>query len=306
MLFSTKAVFIKLAYACSVTPIALLGLRMAFSLPFFVLIGTLQLRRRPPSVAMDARAWLATIAIGLIGYYVASFTDFLGLQYLTAGMERIILFVYPTIVLLIQRVIFGVPTSRMQWLATGLSYVGILVAFSEGDLRPGSDFWRGALLVMISAVTYAGYVVGSGRMTPVYGTIRFTTIAMVAAAVGVLTHVQLAGATLLGLAPEVYAYALVIALVCTVLPTYLVADGIKRAGASDAAIIGAVGPVATIGLEYLLLPDGLTVVQLVGGSLVVAGVVIAAKARPRPALIEIPEAARVVNPEVTLGASSDK
>ena len=281
-LFSTKAVFVKLAYAHEVAPIALLGLRMAISLPFFVTVGLVQLRRSPPTVAMGGRGVLAAAATGLIGYYVASFTDFAGLQYVSAGMERIILFIYPTMVLIAQRTLFGVATTRTQWWATGISYAGILVAFSDADLSTGSDFWRGATLIFVSAATYSAYVIGSGRMTPRYGTIRFTTLAMVAAAVGVLTHVYVSGATLFGLAPAVYGWGVVIAIVCTVLPTYLVADGIKRTGAGDAAIIGAVGPVVTIALEYFALPDRLTPLQLAGGALVITGVVLAARARPAP------------------------
>ena len=279
-LFSTKAVSVKLAYQHDVAPIALLGLRMGISLPFFLAIGLVQMRRTTPSVALDARGVLTAVSTGLIGYYVASFTDFAGLRYISAGMERIILFAYPTIVLVAQRLLFGVPSTRTQWWATGISYAGILVAFSDADLSRGSDFWRGAALVAVSAVTYAAYVIASGRMTPRYGTIRFTTLAMVAAAGGVLAHVYLSGHALLGLAREVYGWGVVIALVCTVVPTYLVADGIKRVGAGDAAIIGAVGPVVTIALEYYALPDRLTAVQLIGGGLVIAGVVLAARARP--------------------------
>ena len=279
-LFSTKAVFVKLAYAYDVASIQLLGLRMAISLPFFLAVGLVQMRRTVPVVAMDARGLLTAAATGLIGYYVASFTDFAGLRYVSAGMERIILFVYPTMVLVAQRVLFGVATTRTQWWATAISYVGILVAFADADASPGSGFWRGATLIFVSAATYSAYVIASGRMTPRYGTIRFTTIAMVAAALGVLMHVFLSGQTLTGLAAEVYGWGVVIAIVCTVLPTYLVADGIKRVGAGDAAIIGAIGPVVTIALEYYALPDRLTAVQLLGGALVVGGVVLAARARP--------------------------
>ena len=279
-LFSTKAVFIKLAYVYEVAPIELLGLRMAISLPFFLAVGAVHMRRIKPDVDMDARAVLLAVLIGLVGYYVASFTDFAGLRYVSAGMERIILFIYPTMVLIAQRVFFGTRTTTMQWVATALSYAGIVLAFSQGDTSAGSRFYRGAALVLVSAATYSVYVIGSGRMTPRYGTIRFTTVAMVAAAIGVLAHVYLSGHSLAGLATPVYGWSVVIAIVCTVIPTYLVADGIKHAGAGDAAIIGAIGPVVTIGLEYYALPDRLTPLQLVGGAMVVAGVVLAARSKP--------------------------
>lgn len=281
-LFSTKAVFVKLAYAYEVLPIELLGLRMAISLPFFLAVGAYQMNRVKPDVPMDARAALTAALVGLVGYYAASFTDFAGLRYVSAGMERIILFIYPTMVLMAQRLFFGTPITVVQWVATGISYSGILLAFSEANLRIGSDFWKGATLILTSAAAYSAYVIGSGRMTPRYGTIRFTTLAMVAAAVAVLTHVYLSAATLFGLAPAVYGWGVVIAVVCTVVPTYLVADGIKRAGAGDAAIIGAVGPIVTIGLEYAVLPNRLTPLQLIGGALVVTGIVIAARDRSKP------------------------
>ena len=281
-LFSTKAVFVKLAYAYEVAPIELLGLRMAISLPFFLTVGAVQMRRVKPDVEMDARAVAAAILVGLVGYYVASFTDFAGLRYISAGMERIILFIYPTMVLVAQRAFFGTRTTTMQWVARGISYAGIVLAFSQGDTSAGSDFYRGAVLVLLSAAAYSAYVIGSGRMTPRYGTVRFTTVAMVAAAFGVLAHVVLSGHSLFGQAAPVYGWSVVIAIACTVVPTYLVADGIKHAGAGDAAIIGAIGPVVTIGLEYYALPDRLTPLQLVGGAMVVAGVVVAARSKPRP------------------------
>ncbi len=287
VLFSMKAVFIKLAYAYEVSPISLLGLRMAFSLPFFIAIGLYQMRFSAPRATMDARAIAVTAAIGLLGYYIASYTDFLGLQYISAGMERIILFVYPTLVLIGQRLFFETPTSRIQWVATGLSYLGIVIAFSEGDVSAGSALWRGGAWVFVSALTYAAYVIGSGQMTPVYGTVRFTTLAMLVAGVGVLTQVFLSGSPLLHLPWPVYGWAALIAVVCTVIPTYLVADGIKRAGAGDAAIIGAVGPVCTIALEYWLLPDRLTALQMLGGAVVIAGVVLAARAKPKSKLVGV-------------------
>ena len=278
-LFSTKAVFVKLAYAYEVAPIELLGLRMAMSLPFFLVVGAVQMRRVRPDADMNAQAVLTAVLIGLAGYYVASFTDFAGLRYVSAGMERIILFIYPTMVLVAQRVMFGTRVTTMQWVATAISYAGIVLALSQGDAAAGSDFYRGVALVLVSAATYSLYVVGSGRMTPRYGTIRFTTVAMVAAAFGVLAHVYLGGRSLAGLAAPVYGWAVVIAVVCTVVPTYLVADGIKHAGAGDAAIVGAIGPVVTIALEYYVLPDRLTPLQLVGGAMVVTGVVLAARGR---------------------------
>ena len=279
VLFSTKAIFVKLAYFYPVSSIALLGLRMGFSLPAFLLVGYLRRERRAGEEPLTGKTVALVAGLGLMGYYGASYTDFLGLRYLTAGMERIVLFVYPTLVLLIQRALFGTRITRVQAFATAVCYAGLVVAFGAADLRAGSDFLVGAALVFASALLYAGFVIGNGRLTPRFGSVRFTSIAMTAAACGVLAHGLLAGERFVGLAPAVYAYGATIALVCTVVPSYMLAEGIRRIGASDAAIVGAVGPLVTIGLEYVVLGETLTWGQGVGGALVVAGVLAVARTR---------------------------
>ncbi len=279
ILFSSKAIFIKLAYAYEVSSISLLGLRMLFSLPLFLVIGYSRRRRASSEEALRGGYVAIIAALGLCGYYVASYTDFLGLRYLSAGMERVILFVYPTLVLLIMRVSFGTRIRRIQLIATAVCYLGIAVAFSASDLRTGSNFWLGAGLVFASALAYAGFVVGNGRLAPRFGSVRFTSIAMTTAALGVLAHVYLSGSPLLGLELPVYAYGLTLALVCTVLPTYMVSEGIRRIGAGDAAILGAVSPTSTIVLEYVVLGEHINATQGLGACLVVAGVVIIGRSR---------------------------
>ncbi len=281
MLFSMKAVFIKLAYGYAVTPVVLLSLRMAFSLPIFIVIGAWSSRGKSTVEPWRTSTVLAAAGIGFAGYYLASILDFIGLSYLSAGMERIILFVYPTLVLLAQGLLFGQKITRIQFAATGLSYVGILVAFADGWALGGKDFGFGALAVFGAAVTYAGYVIGSGRMTPRLGTVRFTTLAMIVAGIAILVHALVAGERLSGWPNEVYLLGIVLAIVCTVIPTYLVADGIRRIGASDGAIIGAVGPIVTIAMEWWILDEHLTWLQGFGASLVVLGVVLASVSTAR-------------------------
>lgn len=281
ILFATKAIFIKLAYAYEVSSISLLGLRMAFSLPFFLAIGFFSGRqeRKRPALSWQDRAII--IALGLCGYYLASYMDFLGLQYLSAGMERLILFVYPTIVLLIGWVIFGQKILKIQWVATGITYVGLAISFSTSDFSAGSNFMRGAVLIFGSAVTYAIFLVGSGQLAPRLGSVRFTSAAMTVAAFGVLCHAFVVQAPLLTLAAPVYYYAFAIAIIATVIPSYLFTEGIKRIGAGDGAILGAVGPVATIVLEYLVLKETLDGVQWIGAVLVIIGVVIIGRNKRR-------------------------
>ncbi|MEL6357548.1 MAG: DMT family transporter [Bacteroidota bacterium] len=279
VLFATKAIFVKLAYQYEVSSISLLGLRMAFSLPFFLLIGYWQGRRDQKRAPLTWRDRIIIIALGLVGYYLASYLDFLGLQYLSAGMERLILFIYPTLVLLLGWFFLAKKILPIQWLATGITYVGLMLSFSTSDFSGNSNLILGSLFVFGSAFTYSIFVLGSGELTPRLGSIRFTSLAMIAAALGVLTQVLISGESLLNLAPIIYAYGFTIAIVATVIPVYMITEGIKRIGAGNAAILGAVGPVATIVLEYLVLGESLDVIQWFGAILIIGGVVIIGRSK---------------------------
>ncbi|TXF91158.1 EamA family transporter [Neolewinella aurantiaca] len=280
VLFSCKAIVIKLSYLdYEVSSIVLLGLRMAFALPFFLLIGYLKGKRTGDQQSITPGILGVVVVLGVFGYYLASYTDFIGLQYLSAGMERLILFSYPTMVLLLQRVAFKTPIKPVQWLATLLCYAGIGLAFSGSDFSFGDNFSLGAGLVFLSALLYSFYVIGSGKITPRIGSIRFTSMAMLAACAVVLLHVLASGNTLLGLPSGLYGYAIILAIFCTVIPGYMVTEGIRRIGANDAAILGAVGPVATIVLEFFILGEHLNLVQALGAGLVILGVVIIGRSK---------------------------
>ncbi|WP_146088850.1 DMT family transporter [Neolewinella xylanilytica] len=279
VLFSCKGVIIKLAYGYEVSSISLLGLRMIFSLPLFLLIGYFRGGKKGQRAEMTGRDWLTIITLGVVGYYLASYTDFLGLQYLSASMERVILFTYPTLVLILQRLVFGTRIRPVQWGATLLCYLGIVVAFAGSDFGIGTNFLRGAALVFLSGLLYSTYVIGSGRLAPRIGNVRFTSLALVTAAIAVICHVSVSSEPVLGLPKMVYAYAVVMAIFCTVIPSYLVTEGIKRLGAGDAAIVGAIGPVATVLLEYYFLGEIMTVLQAAGAACIVAGVVIIGRSK---------------------------
>jgi drug/metabolite transporter (DMT)-like permease len=274
VLFSCKAIVIKLAYQYEVSSISLLGLRMAFSLPLFLLIGYYRRERSSTHGKLKPGDYGALFFLGISGYYLASYTDFLGLRYLSAGMERLILFSYPTMVLVLQLLIFGVPIRRIQWVAVVICYGGIALAFSGADFSAGSNVPLGAGLIALSALLYSIFVIGSGRLAPRLGSIRFTSMALVVASVAVLLHVYFSDAPLFGLHTMVYVYGIIMAIFCTVIPSYLMTEGIRRLGAGDAAIVGAIGPVATIVLEYFVLGESLNHVQALGAFLIIFGVVL--------------------------------
>ncbi len=275
--FSSKAVLVKLAYRYEVDSISLLALRFAFSLPFYAWIawrGGLHKSsgyRRP-----KGKEWWQIGLYGVAGYYLASLFDFIGLNYVTASLERLILFLYPTLVLLLSAVFLHRRVTRVQYRAVLLTYVGMAIAFSENLLGgAGQDLIFGSALIFLAALTYAGYLIGSGQLLPRLGTWQYTSLAMSAAAVAVLAHHGLThGWQLFHFAWPVYGYAFLMAVIATVLPSFMIAEGIRITGAGNAAIIGSVGPISTIVLAYIFLDERLGWLQWGGTLLVIAGVLL--------------------------------
>ncbi|MCO6492629.1 MAG: DMT family transporter [Phaeodactylibacter sp.] len=277
ILFSTKAVIVKLAYRYEVDSISLLALRMLFSLPFFLLVASLSQRQKKyRGLPIGRRDALRILLLGVLGYYLASLFDFIGLKYITASLERLILFVYPTLVLLIGAIAYREPIRRRQLGALLLTYLGIAIAFSEGlYLNGGQNFVLGAALIFSGALAYAAYIVGSGRLLPRIGTLRFTSLAMTAAAAAVLAHHGIAYRwQLFGFPPEVYGLAALMALIATVIPSFVLSEGIRLIGSGNASIIGSVGPISTIVLAYFFLGERLGWLQWAGTVLVISGVLV--------------------------------
>ena len=275
VLVSTKAILVKLAYRHDIGMIALLSLRMLFALPVYMVIAYRSYTRQQQAVAVLSRKdWLQIGLIGIIGYYFASMFDFLGLQYITAGLERLILFVYPTLVVLIIAFTGKKPIPGFQVKALLLTYAGILMAFIENVLNNTSPHLvLGTLLVFGCALFYALFMVGSSYYVAKTGSWLFTSMAMMAASGAVLLHQGIAGDQHLGSFDwEVYALALTMAIIATILPTFMISEGIRLVGAGNAAIIGSVGPISTIVLAYIFLDETLGWLQMAGTGLVVAGV----------------------------------
>jgi len=276
--FSTKAVLVKMAYRdTNIDAISLLALRMIFSLPFFIVSAAVS-SSKSTNEKFTPRQWFYVMVIGLLGYYVSSLLDFLGLQYISAGMERLILFIYPTLVLLMSSVVFKTKINTIQWVALFITYAGLILAFwSEVDFMttPDANFYKGAILIFMCAFTFAMYIVGSGRLIPKVGAVKFNSYAMSFAALGVLLNFFIVNEnSLLDFPMEVYGYSLLMAILSTVIPSYLVSEGIKRVGSDNAAIIGSIGPVSTILQAYFLLQEPIHFFQLVGTVLILLGVLL--------------------------------
>lgn len=279
--FSTKAIFVKLAYReAEVTALPLLALRMIFSLPFFVVSAWLA-SSKTENIRFTPTQWLLVALTGCLGYYVSSLLDFLGLQYVSAGIERLVLFIYPTLVLVLSYVFFGDRVRAIQWLAVVITYFGLALAFfGEVQATQTQQFYFGSALIFGCAITYALYIILSGKLIPSIGAAKFNSYAMSFASVAVLAHYFITEKTsLFYFSSEVYFYAICMALLSTVIPSFLVTEGIKRIGAGNAAIVGSIGPVSTILQAWLVLDESISVLQIGGTVLVLAGILLIGQKR---------------------------
>lgn len=271
--FSFKAILIKLAYAAApVDAVTLLSLRMIFALPAFLWVGFAVSRSAPP---LTGRDWGQLVALGLLGYYGASILDFIGLQYISAGLERLILFTYPTLTVMIGVLFMGRALEMREVISLLLSYCGIGLAFAH-DLQVADDMATvviGGAFVFASSLSYAFYLSGSGPMIQRLGSARFTALAMLVSTLAAQLHffaVQPIAAFVQPL--PIYAYCLAMALFSTVLPVFMQSAAIRRIGSSKAVLIGTLGPVLTIFFGWWLLGEPLSLAQMGGAGLVLTGV----------------------------------
>ena len=277
--FSAKAILVKLAYLDQVDAITLLALRMAFSVPFFIFVAYWVNTREP--LPLKWRDWLSVLALGFLGYYLSSFLDFLGLMYITAGLERLILFLYPTMTVMLSAFIYKKPVGPKVIAAMALSYTGIVLVFlHDVDINKGNtaisqaDLLLGAALVFGSALSYSTYLVGAGHAIKHMGATRFTAYASIVASVASMVQFGVTHPlTSLNLPIGVYQLAIAMAVFSTVLPVFLLSYAIRRIGSSNSSLIGSIGPVATIALAYFFLEEAVTLMQIAGTVLVLAGVV---------------------------------
>ncbi|MRH99307.1 EamA family transporter [Kriegella sp. EG-1] len=271
VLFSAKAVMVKLAYNYGVDHLSLLLFRMLFALPFYLVLAIYTKPQK--TIKIDIKDYLWLIVFGFLGYYLASLFDFMGLQYIKAGLERIILFIYPTIVVLLSWLFFKNKISKNQFIAILITYIGVLITFwDEITVSEASVYW-GGFLIFLSALTYAAYLVGSGWLIPKFGVLRFTSYAMIVSTICVIIHYFITSDfNLFDYPIEVYYLALAMAIFSTLLPSFMVTEAIKRLGASTFSIFGSLGPVSTIVIAYFFLNERITYLQIFGMIIVIAGV----------------------------------
>jgi drug/metabolite transporter (DMT)-like permease len=257
-----------------VSPVTLLFLRMTIALPFFLVVAW-WLRHDEPR--LTARDWAAVATLGFIGYYAASFLDFIGLQYVGAGIGRLILYLYPTLVLLISFLFLHRRPTRRQLAALVITYVGVALILSS-QAQGGAEgrlFMLGALFVFASALFYATYLVAGGELVKRIGSMRFTAYSMAVATLpAVVQFFALEPMSALDLPNKVWLYAILLATFTTVLPLFIQAEALRRIGAAEFGLIGALGPVSVAITSALGLDERFTAIQAIGGALVILGVLL--------------------------------
>ena len=287
ILFSTKAIWVKLCFkTTTIDASSLLMLRMLFSLPFYAAAMWYYYSHQQLKKA-KASTYLVACLIGILGYYMSSLFDFIGLQYVSASIERIILFIYPTLAVLLNLLIFKVAISKKQWIAIFITYLGIGLAY-WGELNQIPDtktFFFGTWMILLCAVTFAFYLVGSGKVIPKIGAPQFTSLSMLAASVGIFIHFLVThrqGIASIVDMPILHSnsvgYVIALALIATVIPSFLISGGMKRIGSNDLAIISSIGPVSTLLQARLVLNEAFSWEQILGTLFVLVGVLLVKKA----------------------------
>jgi len=272
MAFSGKAIIVKLAYPYGVDPITLLALRMLFALPFF-LIAAVWVNRKSGQATLRRGDYGYLILLGLSGYYLSSYLDFIGLQYISATLERLILYLSPTFILLFSIFFQKRPAARLQIVALAVSYSGVVVSFLGDFQLGGSNLFLGSALVLGSALLYSAYLIGSGELVKRIGPVRLTAYASTVASIACIVHFLIARPlSALDLPAEVYWLSILNATVCTVFPLFAIMLAVARIGAPLTSQVSLVGPVSTIILSVMILGEQVGPWQIIGTCLVLVGV----------------------------------
>ena len=277
ILFSTKAIFVKLAFHSTHTDaVTLLSLRMLFSLPFYICIAFF-VSRKEGVISISPKQWFYIGLMGILGYYLSSLFDFIGLQFISAGLERLILFLYPTFSVLLNSIWFKTKINRVQLIALLLTYLGIGLAY-YGEFKidtSNPNFFYGSLMVFLCSVTYSFYLVGTGRLVNKVGAARYTAYAMLFATIGIFLHYAVTNSiSSFVFTPSLVSYGVVLAVVATVIPSFMISNAMKKIGSNNVSIITSIGPVSTIIQAHYILGEKIFTEQIIGTILVVIGVLL--------------------------------
>jgi drug/metabolite transporter (DMT)-like permease len=276
--FSGKAIIVKVAYRYGVDAVTLIMYRMLFALPIFAVLAWWASRGKP---ALTRGEWLRVLGLGVSGYYLASYLDFAGLQYISASLERLILYLNPTLVLILGAVLWGKKIKRLQLWAMALSYGGIVLVFGhEVNVEGTPTVWLGAALVFGSALSYALYLGYSGQLVQKLGSLRLAGLATTVACVCcIVQFIVLRPLSAAAVAPEVIWLSVLNATLCTAAPVLMVMMAIERIGSGLTAQAGMVGPLSTIAMGVLILGEPLNAWIVAGTALVLAGVYLVSRVR---------------------------
>ncbi len=277
LLFSCKPIIIKWAYGYGIDALSLMLLRMALALPVYLLIGAILIRKK--NIRLPAKHWLSAAFVGLFGYYLATFLDLKGLELANAQLERIILYAYPTVVVILGAIIFKHKVSKQQLGALALCYAGIICIFLQDLSLQGEQVIQGSLLILLSAVSYAIYMLFSKKHIDKFGSLLFTCISMSSATLATIIHAGISltlttetSANNWQFSNELIAIILLLTFAATVIPSFMISEAVSRIGAANAALTGTVGPIMTSILAVVLLGEVFTLYHGLGMVLVILGV----------------------------------
>jgi drug/metabolite transporter (DMT)-like permease len=272
-LFSTKAIFIKLAYQDHADAALMLAYRMIFAMPVFAVVGCwawMQCRARnlPPPTSTDiARAAF----VGFLGYYVASQFDFAGLMFITAQLERLVLFTYPLFVMFLGALLYGERVTGFGLIAAAITYTGLAIVFLIDLPQGGRETIIGTLLVLSAAISFALHQIYAKRFMAPMGSALFTAIALTSASIFCILHQFIVSGNFVA-TPRFLWLSAGCAIIATVLPTFLINAGLARVSSATVSMISTVSPVVTIGLAVMILGEPFTLADAIGSTLVLAGV----------------------------------
>lgn len=284
-LFSTKAIFIKLAYMDQVNPALMLALRNLVALPFFLAVGiyTVYKLRRDGKALPSMKLTVQALATGFIGYYVSSLLDFEGLTYITAQLERLVLFTYPIFVMFLGWMFFKAHLAWMGVLAAAITYAGLVVVFLSALPTGGHDVWIGTALVLGCAVTFALYQLLAKGFITAMGSALFTSIALTGSAVACIAHYVIVNRSFdFSSSPRFFWLAVGTAIFATVLPSFLVNAGLARISPQSTSMIATISPLITISLAVWILGEQFTIYDAIGAAMVIAGVMLFALTDKKP------------------------